>query len=108
MGCDTMGMEYIYAALMLHELKRKVEPDDLEQVLRAAGAEPDPARIKQLVSALSNVNIDELVAQASVMPAPVSAPAPAPVPQEEKKEEKKKEEKEEEEAALAGLGALFG
>lgn len=103
-----MGMEYIYAALMLHEVKRKVEPGDLEQVLKAAGAEPDPARIKQLVSALSNVNIDELVSQAAVMPT-VPVAAPAPVEQkEEKKEEKKKEEKEEEEAALAGLGALFG
>ncbi len=102
-----MGMEYIYAALMLHEVKRKVEAHDLEQVLRAAGAEPDPARVKQLVSALSNVNIDELVSQASVMPAPVVAPAPVEQ-KEEKREEKKKEEKEEEEAALAGLGALFG
>ncbi|MEM1521245.1 MAG: 50S ribosomal protein P1 [Candidatus Korarchaeum sp.] len=101
-------MEYIYAALMLHEVKRKVEPSDLEQVLRAAGAEPDPARIKQLVSALSNVNIDELVSQATAMPvAPAVAPAPVERKEEEKKEEKK-EEKEEEEAALAGLGALFG
>ncbi|RDD52797.1 MAG: 50S ribosomal protein P1 [Candidatus Korarchaeota archaeon NZ13-K] len=102
-------MEYIYAALMLHELKRKVEAGDLEQVLRAAGAEPDPARIKQLVTALSGVNIDEIVSQASLMPAaPVAAPAQAPVEQREEKKEEKKEEKEEEEAALAGLGALFG
>jgi len=104
-----MGMEYIYAALMLHELKRKVEASDLEQVLRAAGAEPDQARIKQLVSAISNVNLEELISQAAVMPvAPVAAPVERKV-EEEKKEEKKKEEgKEEEEAALAGLGALFG
>ncbi|ACB08290.1 ribosomal protein 60S [Candidatus Korarchaeum cryptofilum OPF8] len=107
-GVNAMGMEYIYAALMLHELKRKVEASDLEQVLRAAGAEPDQARIKQLVSAISNVNLDELISQAAVMPvAPAAAPAEKKV--EEKKEEKKKEEgKEEEEAALAGLGALFG
>jgi len=102
-----MGMEYIYAALMLHELKGKVEASDLEQVLRAAGAEPDQARIKQLVSAISNVNLEELISQAAAMPvAPVAAPVEKKV--EEKKEEKKEEEKEEEEAALAGLGALFG
>ncbi len=107
-----MGMEYIYAALMLHEVKKKVEEGDLEQVLKAAGVEPDPARIKQLVSNLSNLNIDDIVSQAAVTTA---APAPAPAPAaeeskaEEKKEEKKEEkEKEEEEAALAGLGALFG
>jgi large subunit ribosomal protein L12 len=105
-----MGMEYIYAALMLHELKGKVEASDLEQVLRAAGAEPDQARIKQLVNAISNVNLEELISQATAMPVAV-APAAAPTEKrvEEKKEEKKKEErKEEEEAALAGLGALFG
>ncbi|MCS7102752.1 MAG: 50S ribosomal protein P1 [Candidatus Korarchaeum sp.] len=101
-------MEYIYAALMLHEVKRKVEPSDLEQVLRAAGTEPDPARVKQLVNALSKVNIDELVSQASVMPVAVATPTPTPVEQKEERKEEKKEEKEEEEAALAGLGALFG
>lgn len=104
-----MGMEYIYAALMLHEIKRRVESGDLEQVLRAAGAEPDPARVKQLVSALSNVNIDELLSQATVMPV-AAAPTPAPVERKEERKEEKKEERkeEEEEAALAGLGALFG
>ena len=106
-----MGMEYIYAALMLHEVKNKVEESDLEQVLKAAGVEPDPARIKQLVSNLSSLNIDEIVSQAAVT---TTAPAPAPAPAEESKAEEKKEEKkeekekEEEEAALAGLGALFG
>ncbi len=108
-----MGMEYIYAALMLHEVKKKVEEDDLTQVLKAAGIEPDPARIKQLVSTLSGLNIDEIVSQAvaaAAAPAPVPAAAPAEeAAKEEKKEEKKEEEKkEEEEAALAGLGALFG
>jgi len=107
-----MGMEYIYAALMLHEVKKKVEEDDLTQVLKAAGIEPDPARIKQLVSTLSGLDIDEIVSQAVVAAA---APAPAPAApaeeaakEEEKKEEKEEEKKEEEEAALAGLGALFG
>ncbi len=107
-----MGMEYIYAALMLHEVKKKVEESDLTQVLKAAGIEPDPARIKQLVSTLSGLNIDEIISQAVVA---ATAPAPAPAApaeeaakEEEKKEEKEEEKKEEEEAALAGLGALFG
>lgn len=105
-----MGMEYIYAALMLHELKKKVEESDLEQVLKAAGAEPDPARIKQLVSSLSGLNIDEIVSQAAATTVAPAAPAAPAQAGEAKVEEKKKEEekKEEEEAALAGLGALFG
>ncbi len=107
-----MGMEYIYAALMLHEVKKKVDEADLEQVLKAAGVEPDPARIKQLVSTLSGLDIDEIVSQAAVTavaPAPAAAPAAEEAKAEEKKEEKEEEkEKEEEEAALAGLGALFG
>ncbi len=109
-----MGMEYIYAALMLHEAGKKIEEDLLTQVLKAAGIEPDPAKVKQLVSSLSGVNIDEIISQATTMPvaaAPAAAPAAEEKAAEEKKEEEeeeKKKEEEEEEAALAGLGALFG
>ncbi len=108
-----MGMEYIYAALMLHEAGKKIEEDLIVQVLKAAGIEPDPARVKQLVSSLSNVNIDEIISQATTMPvaaapAPTAAPASEEKAAEEKKEEKEEKKEEEEEAALAGLGALFG
>ena len=110
-----MGMEYIYAALMLHEAGKKIEEELLTQVLKAAGIEPDPARVKQLVSSLSEVNIDEIISQATTMPVAAAPAAAAPAAEEkaaEKKEEEKKEEEkkeeEEEEAALAGLGALFG
>ncbi len=104
-----MGLEYIYAALLLHELKKPVEEETIKKVLEAAGATPDPARAKVLVESLSEVNIEEVLKQA--VSAPVAAPATAAKAEEEKpKEEKKKEEKkkEEEEAALAGLSALFG
>jgi len=104
----TRAMEYIYAALLLH--RKPVDEDNVKKVLSAAGINPDEARVKSLVAALSEVNIDEVLKTATAMPA---APAPAPAPKaeekpekkEEKKEEKKKEEKEE---ALAGLSALFG
>ena len=104
-----MGLEYIYAALLLHELNKPVEEETLKKVLEAAGATPDPARTKVLVESLSEVDIEEVLKQAAATPATI-APAPGAKEEEEKpKEEKKeKEKKEEEEAALAGLSALFG
>ena len=104
-------MEYIYAALLLHRAGKPVDEENVKKVLSAAGVNPDEARVKSLVAALSEVNIDEVLKSATAMPA-VAAPAPAPEAEKkpEKKEEKKKEEKKEEEKeeALAGLSALFG
>jgi len=102
-------MEYVYAALLLHRAGKPVDEENMKRVLSAAGINPDAARVKSLVTALSEVNIDEVLKTAAA--APVVSPAPAPEaekkPEEkEKKEEKKEEEKKEE--ALAGLSALFG
>ena len=80
----------------------------MKKVLSAAGVNPDEARVKSLVAALSEVNIDEVLKTATAMPA-AAAPAPAPKAEEKpEKKEEKKEEKEEKEEALAGLSALFG
>jgi len=102
-----MGLEYIYAALLLHELNKPVEEDTIKKVLEAAGATPDPARAKVLVESLSEVNIEEVLKQAVAAPV-AAAPAPAKAEEEKPEEKKKEEKKEEEEAALAGLSALFG
>lgn len=96
-------MEYIYASLLLHKAGKKVDEATLKHVLEAAGITPDNAKIKALIAALDNVNIEEAIKKAAI--APVAAPAAAS----EKKEEKKaEEEKKSEEQAAAGLGALFG
>jgi len=104
-------MEYIYAALLLHRAGKPVDEENIKKVLSAAGVNPDEARVKSLVAALSEVNIDEVLKSATAMPV-TAAPAPTPEAEKkpEKKEEKKKEEKKEEEKeeALAGLSALFG
>lgn len=103
-------MEYIYAALMLHALGKKIDLDSLQNVLKAAGVNVDEARAKALVASLEGINIDEVIKTAAVpvaAPTPAAAPAPTQAPAAEKKEEKKEEEKKEEEA-LAGLAALFG
>ncbi|MEM4246572.1 MAG: 50S ribosomal protein P1 [Candidatus Bathyarchaeia archaeon] len=100
-------MKYIYAALLLHSSAKPVNEENMKQVLAAAGAEADEARIKALVASLAEVNIDEALKTAlTVAPAPTAPEAAAPA-EAKKKEEKPKEEKKEEEA-LAGLGALFG
>jgi len=103
-------MEYLYAALLLHALGKKIDETSLTNVLKAAEANVDEARVKVLVSALEGVNIDEAIKSVAlpVATGPTPAPAQAPAaPAEEKKEEKKEEEKKEEEA-LTGLAALFG
>ncbi|MBN2454679.1 50S ribosomal protein P1 [Candidatus Woesearchaeota archaeon] len=101
-------MEYIYAAMLLHKAGQKVTEDALSKVLQAAGAKPDPARVKAVVSALEGVDIDQAVKEAAVAAQPV---AQAAAPAEGKKQEEKKsaeEEKKSEQQAAAGLGALFG
>ena len=104
-------MEYIYAAMLLHKAGKEINEASLTQVLTAAGINADTVRVKALVASLAEVKIDEAIKAApTMMAAPAAAPA-APTaeakPKEEKKE-KKEDEKQKEEAALEGLGALFG
>jgi large subunit ribosomal protein L12 len=107
-------MEYVYAALLLHNAGKPVNEESLTGILTAAGVTADPARVKALVASLEGINIDEAIKTAPMMmaaapAAAASAPAGEAKP-EAKKEEKKTEEdeKKKEEAALEGLGALFG
>ena len=104
-------MEYIYAAMLLHKAGKEINEQNITQVLTAAGVNPDTVRVKALVASLAEVKIDDAIKSApTMMAAPAAAPA-APTaeakPKEEKKE-KKEDEKQKEEAALEGLGALFG
>ncbi|WP_144732591.1 50S ribosomal protein P1 [Candidatus Nitrosocosmicus arcticus] len=102
-------MEYVYAALLLHKLKQDVNEDNVKNVIKSTGVEPDDVRVKSLVAALSEVNIDDALKAAPIAAAPASAPATpaasgsgAAAKEDEKKEEKKEEE------ALEGLSSLFG
>jgi len=100
-------MEYMYAALLLHKLKQDINEDNVRNVIKATGVAPDDVRIKSLVTALSEVNIDEALKSSPVsVPAVTSPASTSPQPTESKEEEKKEEKKEEE--ALEGLSALFG
>ena len=104
-------MEYIYAALLLHNAGKDVTEENVTAVLNAAGVAVQDARVKALVAALEDVNIEEAISKAAVAPvaaAPAAAApaAAAPAAEEAAEEEGKKEE--EEESGMAGRGALFG
>lgn len=99
-------MEYVYAALLLHKLKKDVNEANISSVVKASGTEVNEAQVKSLVAALADVNIDEAVKAAPV--AVAAAAAPAAAGGEAKKEEKPKEDGKTEEAAMEGLSSLFG
>lgn len=100
-------MEYVYAALLLHKLKQDITENNITNVIKATGTTPDEVRIKALVAALGEVNIDEALKSAPMTVAPSVQTTPqAPTETPEKTEEPKDEKKEEE--ALEGLSSLFG
>src|SRR5687768_5765571 len=106
-------MEYVYAALLLHKLKQNITEDSVKSVVQAAGVTPDDVRVKALVAALSEVQIDEALKAAPVAVAATAGAAAAPATggtgaaggggEAPAKEEEKKEEE-----ALEGLSSLFG
>jgi large subunit ribosomal protein L12 len=103
-------MEYVYAALLLHKLKQDVNEANVKNVIKSTGVEPDDVRVKSLVAAMSEINIED-----ALKAAPIAAAAPAGAPATPAasgsgaaaKEDEKKDEKKEEEA-LEGLSSLFG
>ena len=106
------GMEYVYAALLLHKLDKDVTEESISSVVQASGAEVNQAQVKSLVAALGDVDIDEAVKAAPMAVAAAAAPAADPAAEksgdaaEEKKEEK--DDSQSEEQAMAGLSSLFG
>jgi large subunit ribosomal protein L12 len=105
-------MENVYAAMLLHKAGKEINEENVTNVLTAAGITVDAIQVKALVASLSEVNIDEAIKAAPTMmaaaPGPAVAPAAEEKPKEEDKKKKAEEDKEKEDAALEGLGALFG
>ncbi|HEU4481435.1 MAG TPA: 50S ribosomal protein P1 [Nitrososphaeraceae archaeon] len=105
-------MEYVYAALLLHKLKQDITEDNVTNVIKATGIAPDAVRIKALVAALGEVDIEAALKAAPMTVATPAAASPATgatAPEtatKEAAEEEKSEKKEEE--ALEGLSSLFG
>ena len=100
-------MEYMYAAMLLHSASKEIDEGSITNILNAAGISPDGVRVKALVAALAEVDIDEAL-KAPVVTAAVAGPVAAPAADDEEAEEKPQEEEQEEEEDLQGLSALFG
>jgi len=112
-------MEYVYAALILNETGEEINEDNVTAVLEAAGVDVEQSRVKALVAALEDVDIEEAIETAAAAPAAGgAAAAPAGGDDEdegdeaadeaEEEEAAEEEEDEDEEASGEGLGELFG
>ncbi len=103
-------MEYVYAALMLHKLKKEITEENVTSIIKASGAEVNEAQVKSLVASLADVNIEDAIKAAPVAAA-AAAPTAAPAEGGEGKKDEKKDEAasgKSEEKAMEGLSSLFG
>jgi len=117
-------MEYVYAALILNESGEEINEENLTDVLEAAGVDVEESRVKALVAALEDVDIDEAVDEAAGAPVAAGGAATAPaeggVEEEEPagddeaaeedpaEEEPAGDDDEDDDADGEGLGELFG
>ncbi|MCC7553310.1 MAG: 50S ribosomal protein P1 [Methanobacteriaceae archaeon] len=102
-------MEYIYAAMILHTTDKDINEENVKSIIEAADIEADDARIKALIAALEDVDIEEAMETTAMAAAPATPAASEEEVEEEVEEEEEEEDEEEaEEEAAAGLGALFG
>jgi large subunit ribosomal protein L12 len=102
-------MEYVYAALMLHKLKKDITEENITNIVKSSGAEVNDAQVKALVASLADVNIEEAIKAAPVAVAAAPAAATeAPAKSDEDKKEEKAADGKSEEQAMEGLSSLFG
>ena len=95
-------MEYVYAALILNEADAEINEDNVTAVLEGAGVDVEESRVKALIAALEDVDIEEAVAEAAAAPVPASGGAA------EAEDDGGAEESADDEADGEGLGELFG
>jgi len=81
-------MEYVYAALMLHKLKKEITEENVTSIVKSSGAEVNEAKVKSLVASLADVNIEDAIKAAPV--AVAAAPAAAPAEGGDGKKQKRK------------------
>ncbi len=106
-------MEYVYAALLLHKLRKDVSEENITSIVKASGTDVNEAQVKALVAALADVNIEDAIKAAPVAVAAAAAPAAGGESEaggDDKKEAKakKKDDGKSEEQAMEGLSSLFG
>ena len=118
-------MEYVYAALILHETDEEINEENLTDVLEAGGVDVEQSRVKALVAALEDVDVEEAIETAAAVPggggggaaAGGAAEAEADADEEPAEEAEEEDEAAEDEEADdddgggdggEGLGELFG
>jgi len=116
-------MEYVYAALVLHESGEELNEENITNVLEAAGVDVEESRVKALVAALEDVDIEEAIETAAAVPTGgaggaggAAAEAEADEADEDDEDdggdeaeaEADEEDEEEDDASGEGLGELFG
>jgi large subunit ribosomal protein L12 len=114
-------MEYVYAALTLNESGEEINEENITAVLEAAGVDVEQSRVKALVAALEDVDIEEAIETAAAAPAAGGAAAGGAGGADEggddsddedeggdEAAEEDDDEDEEEEGSGEGLGELFG
>ena len=113
-------MEYVYAALILNETGEEINEDNVTGVLDAAGVDVEESRVKALVAALEDVDIEEAIETAAAAPAAGAGAAAAAADDEDDAAADDDDDEDDEEAAAAeeddedddaggeGLGELFG
>lgn len=93
-------MEYVYAALLLHEKGKSITEEKIRAMLQSVQITVDENIIKTLLDSLEGVNIAEAIQKAVI-----STPVAVQEPKELEKKSKVEEEAPEEEM---GLTKLFG
>ena len=112
-------MEYVYAALILNETGEELNEDNITAVLDAAGVDVEESRVKALVAALEDVDIEEAIETAAAVPAAGAAGGAADAGAADEADdgddeanadeaEEAADDDEDEEADGEGLGNLFG
>jgi large subunit ribosomal protein L12 len=113
-------MEYVYAALILNETGEEINEENITGVLEAAGVDVEESRVKALVAALEDVDIEEAIDTAAAAPAAgAAAGGSADAADADESDDEADEADEAEEAADEededddedggeGLGELFG
>lgn len=94
--------------MILHSAEKDINEENVKSIIEAAGIDADDARVKALIAALEDVDIEEAIETAAVAAAAPAAAAPVAEAVEEEEEEEEEDEEASEEEAAAGLGALFG
>ena len=67
-------MEYVYAALLLDAAGNEISEKSIEDVVKAAGMQPDEAQAKAVAASLKGVNIKDVLKNAQSMQVAAAAP----------------------------------